>query len=227
VERLRESGYEVSFSGLKDGVIDAMKRTHLYEKIGEENMYPSQLAGISSIYARTHLESDEADCPLESMKPKVAELSLHTDGSLRNAKRHNLETCKHITALRFDSPLNQATSPYLENKIREKTAGMPDLKYVLIAAHAINEIDAYGVETIRQIVEWLRGSGYEIVFSGFKEDVMDTLRSNLLDQVIGKENMYPTQLQAVRGIYRKAHEGFDELPCPLMEVVPGKAEKKS
>ena len=41
VGRLRESGYEVSLSGLNDDVLDVLRRTRLYERIGEDHLFRS------------------------------------------------------------------------------------------------------------------------------------------------------------------------------------------
>ncbi len=69
VDRLRAAGYELSFSGLKDTVVDVLKRTHLYEKIGGEHMYPTQAIALDAIHARAHVDSDEEECPLVTVCP--------------------------------------------------------------------------------------------------------------------------------------------------------------
>lgn len=66
VERLRSAGLGTSFSGLKKGVLDVMKRTKLYEKIGEANIYPTQDAAVKSVYSAAHRDSEEKNCPLIS-----------------------------------------------------------------------------------------------------------------------------------------------------------------
>ncbi len=64
VDRVREAGYEISISGLNDRVLDVLRRTHLYDKIGEENLYRSVAMAMEDIYERTHSESEESTCPL-------------------------------------------------------------------------------------------------------------------------------------------------------------------
>ena len=65
VDRFRESDIGFSITGLNDNVIDAMRRTHLYEKIGEENMYRNATRAINAVHQRVHedIESEEA-CPI-------------------------------------------------------------------------------------------------------------------------------------------------------------------
>ncbi|MFC1520936.1 SulP family inorganic anion transporter [Elusimicrobiota bacterium] len=63
VDRVKDAGYGISISGLNDTVLDVMRRTGLYEKIGEANLFRSVAATLTSIYEKYHNGSDEA-CPL-------------------------------------------------------------------------------------------------------------------------------------------------------------------
>jgi SulP family sulfate permease len=160
-----------------------------------------------------------------SMRPHVAELALHPDGSMRDAARHGLGLCRRIAAVRFDGSLNFANASYLEDEILTRVADSPHLRYVLIAAHGINDMDASGEEMLSHVVDRLRGAGYEVVFSGLKENVMDVMRRTRLYEKIGEKNMYPTQAMAVTAIHSKAHAGSDEKECPLLMVVPHGGER--
>jgi hypothetical protein len=62
--RLRETGIDVYFSGFKEAVIDVLKRTRLYETIGEDCMFPTQTLAIRAIHAKAHTRSTETVCPL-------------------------------------------------------------------------------------------------------------------------------------------------------------------
>jgi len=154
-----------------------------------------------------------------TMRPHIAELSLHPDGSLRDAKRHNLQQCKHIAVIRFDGPLNFANTSYLEEEILGRVADLPELKHVLIASHGINEIDATGEEMLSHIINRLRQAGYEVSFSGLKDEVLDVMKRTHLYEQIGERNMYPTQAIAIVNIHPKAHINTDEKECPLLKVV--------
>ncbi|MEW6589418.1 MAG: SulP family inorganic anion transporter [Pseudomonadota bacterium] len=52
VERLRENGVTLVFSGLKKQVLDCMRHTHLIEAVGEENIFATEDQAIASIYER-------------------------------------------------------------------------------------------------------------------------------------------------------------------------------
>lgn len=64
ITRLREAGYDISFSGFNDSILDVMKRTHLYEKIGEDHFFRNVAFAIEKLYEPTHQGSDEKNCPL-------------------------------------------------------------------------------------------------------------------------------------------------------------------
>ncbi|MDP8237544.1 MAG: SulP family inorganic anion transporter [Candidatus Hatepunaea meridiana] len=64
VIRMREAGYGISLTGLNDQVRDVLKRTHLYDTIGEDNIFGNVANAVKTIYAKTHEDSDEDVCPL-------------------------------------------------------------------------------------------------------------------------------------------------------------------
>ncbi|MFC1848985.1 SulP family inorganic anion transporter [candidate division CSSED10-310 bacterium] len=75
VDQLREANYDISISGLNDAVLDALRRTHLYEKIGEGNFYRNVAMSVSAIYEKTHQDSDELRCPLVDVSFKGLKVS--------------------------------------------------------------------------------------------------------------------------------------------------------
>jgi MFS superfamily sulfate permease-like transporter len=75
VDRIRSAGYEISFTGIKKNVLDVMKRTHLYEKIGPERFFPTQDLAVESIYKQAHRATGEKECPLILYCPVSPEMS--------------------------------------------------------------------------------------------------------------------------------------------------------
>ena len=67
VDRLRAAGYRIAFSGFNEQVLDVLHRTHLYEKIGGENIYPLLSAAIDALHAAAHEGMVETDCPLKKV----------------------------------------------------------------------------------------------------------------------------------------------------------------
>ena len=64
VDRIRSAGLDISFSGINETVLKVLKRTHLFEKIGQDHIYHTPEQAISTIYPITHKEATEKECPL-------------------------------------------------------------------------------------------------------------------------------------------------------------------
>jgi MFS superfamily sulfate permease-like transporter len=62
--KLRTQGIDVSFSGLNEHVIDVMKRTHLYERIGEDHFYVNVTQAVQVIHKGACVGNPDNDCPL-------------------------------------------------------------------------------------------------------------------------------------------------------------------
>lgn len=60
IDTVRNSGREISFSGLKEEVLAVMERTHLIDKIGKENIYPDAYKALTAIYTQVHTEEGGA-----------------------------------------------------------------------------------------------------------------------------------------------------------------------
>jgi SulP family sulfate permease len=69
VDRVRSAGYEISFSHIKENVLETMKRTHLLAKIGEDRVFPLASTAIAAIHQQAHFDSDEEACPLVTVCP--------------------------------------------------------------------------------------------------------------------------------------------------------------
>ena len=109
-----------------------------------------------------------------TMKPRVAVLARHPDGTLRDAERFRLDACKEISMIRFDGQLYFANTAYFEDKIMERIALMGDLKYVIVVGDGINQIDATGEEMLSHLADRLDKAGIELLFTGLKKQVLDT-----------------------------------------------------
>ncbi len=156
---------------------------------------------------------------LRTMKPRVAILGRHADGTLRDARVHNLPTSEHIVAVRFDGSLYFANVPYFEEAILEAVADKPKAKYVLIMGDSINQLDASGEEVIRHLVERLHTSGVTMVFSGLKKQVLDIMQTTGLYGEISAENFFRTEDLAIETLHERIGDAsFDARYCPLRKT---------
>ena len=90
IDRVRNAGIEISFSGVHQTVLDVMIRTGMVKKIGVQRFFPNMEQALNAVYAHAHLDAPEAEtCPLR----KVVYLDEMLQGSQANKdhahhKRH-------------------------------------------------------------------------------------------------------------------------------------------
>ncbi len=159
-----------------------------------------------------------------TMKPRVAILARHSDGTLRDIKVHHLQPSEHIIAIRYDGQLYFANVSYFEDTILEAVAHNPHAKYLLVVGNGINQLDASGEEVIRNLIQRLRGSGITVVFSGLKKQVLDLMHQSGLLALIGENNILANDDMALEEIFRRlSTEGIDiEHDRSLIDVPQGK-----
>jgi MFS superfamily sulfate permease-like transporter len=154
------------------------------------------------------------------MKPSLAILSKHMDGTYRNCERFDLASCKHVAVIRYQGSLIFANVNYLEEIVLERVAAMPELKHIIIVGNGINELDASGEEMLESLTSQLWESGYDISFTGLNDLVLDVLRRTDLYDRIGEDHFYRNVTRAIDDIWDETHKDTDEVQCPL--IVPVK-----
>jgi SulP family sulfate permease len=114
----------------------------------------------------------------QSLHPRIIEVGLHPDGSLRDRHLFNLPPlAPHVYALRMDAALDFATSSSFERAVIEHLAKHPDTRHVCLFAQPINRIDATGVEIFKKLASHLQGLDMTLYISGMKLPAADTLKS--------------------------------------------------
>lgn len=152
-----------------------------------------------------------------SMRPRIAILGRHPDGTLRDAAVHALPLSEHIVALRFDGQLYFANVPYFEDSLLDIAARFPKARHLLVVADGINQVDASGDEVIRHLVERLRADGTTLAFSGFKKQVLDVLRATGTLRILGDDNVFIHEDQALLALAARVPDPtFDRAAFPLL-----------
>ena len=117
---------------------------------------------------------------------------------MRDADRHALPHLhREIGALRFDASLYFANAAYFEDAVLKLERERPEAKYILIAAHSINDIDASGVHVLRTLAERLRQNGVTLVLGGVKKQVFEVIERTGLIGVLGEENVFSSDRIAI------------------------------
>ncbi len=66
VDRIRSAGLDISLCGVKESVMDVMKRTHLLEHIGEDHLYPDLNQALCAVHQDSWHTRGES-CPLTTV----------------------------------------------------------------------------------------------------------------------------------------------------------------
>jgi len=161
----------------------------------------------------------------KSMRPVVATLSMHEDKVLKSAEHYRLKGCRHIAVIRFNGPLFFANASYLDDQVTKFRNERSDLRFILLEASGINDMDASGEEALALLVDRVRAAGIGFAISSVNSSVMAVLKRTHLVPRIGAENMYPDLKSAVDAIVDIVHLSPD-LPaggckkCPLVHYLP-------
>lgn len=132
------------------------------------------------------------------MRPRIARLGLHPDGTLRDAKRHDLAPLHpRLGAVRFDGALRFVNVAYFEDALLRLERGNPRLGCILVKASGINDLDASGVDMLKNLVMRFRANGIALAFSGLKLHVHEVMERTGLLREIGAENVFATDREAL------------------------------
>ena len=141
------------------------------------------------------------------MRPRVALLGLHADGELSDARLFGLPPLHaQLGAVRFDGSLQFVTGSYFEDALLRLDRENPDLRYVLVKCSGINAIDASGVEVLRSLAERFRKNGIALAFSELKQQVRIVLDRTGLTEMIGEENLFSRDEDALAELNRRLAE---------------------
>ena len=149
-----------------------------------------------------------------TMRPHVAELSRHPDGSLRDAAVFGLKTCDQTSVVRFEGSLYFANISYFEDKINQALSSKPELRFIIVDGVSINNIDSSGVEMFELLTERLSEGGVEVLFSRMKQHLMNVLKHSGFVERVGAERFYRNNDLAIEA----AHESLGDehaASCPL------------
>ena len=142
------------------------------------------------------------------LHPRIIEVGLHSDGSLRDRHLWHLPALGHnLYALRMDAELDFASSNEFERAIVQHLTDHPETQQVCLIAQPINSIDATGVTTFGQIRRMLLERGIMLHISGIKLPVERVLIAAKELPAPGEEwpllRMYRTDAEAIAAFKRQ------------------------
>jgi SulP family sulfate permease len=138
------------------------------------------------------------------MRPRIASLGLHANGALRDAERHGLAPLHpKLAAVRFDGALRFVNVSYFEDALLGQERMQPNVSCILVKASGINDIDASGVDMLKNLVARFRANGITLAFSGLKKQVQDVMERTGLIAQIGTDNVFATDGEALRALLER------------------------
>jgi SulP family sulfate permease len=135
------------------------------------------------------------------LHPRIIEVGLHPDGSLRDRHLWKLPALgPRLYALRMDAELDFASATAIEREIVEYVAAHPEVRHVCLFAQPINRVDATGVEVFGQLRKMLASRGIVLHLIGLKLPVERVLRKAGVLQEGPLLRMYRTDAEALQAL---------------------------
>ncbi len=144
-----------------------------------------------------------------TMRPSVVLLARHEGGGFRDATKGILKTCPKIAILRFGGPLFFANTGYFEHKILDRVASQPELRFIIIDAVSMNEIDATGEAMLHQLARRLVELHIEFLFVRVPAPVMETLERSGFASAEWADHFFMDRKNALAFAWRKLAERKD------------------
>jgi SulP family sulfate permease len=142
---------------------------------------------------------------MSRLHPRIIEVGLHPDGSLRDRHLWHLPPlAPHLYALRMDAALDFASARSFERNVAEALDAAPGTKHVCLFAQPINRIDATGTEVFGQLCILLASRNITLHISGMKLPVEKVLRRADLLPAAGTTQapirLYRTDTEAIAAL---------------------------
>lgn len=148
-----------------------------------------------------------------TVRPPLLSLSRHIDGTLRSVDLFDLPTCSRLAVLRFDGSLYFANSAHFEEQVLRRATESASIKYVLLDCEGMNEIDASGINAMRQLQQLLRNADITLMLGRLKRQVRRPLEASGLLAAIGQDNVFRIRHHAVASVWRRM-DGCPRGECP-------------
>jgi SulP family sulfate permease len=116
-----------------------------------------------------------------------------------------------IIIYRFGAPLYFANAVFFEEEVEElvKKAATP-VKWLVLDAEAMVDIDTTGEEVLHQVLTWLADRGVTVALSRANQPTSALLERYHLLELIGENRLYPTNRHALEAFRRETGQATPE-----------------
>jgi high affinity sulfate transporter 1 len=111
---------------------------------------------------------------------------------------------EHLPGLvmyRFDAPLFFANCRTFREEIGEVVAATPGLRWIVLAAEPVTDVDTTAADMLEDLDEWLNARGVSLVFAEMKDPVRRKIERYELTRTIDPRHFFPT-IEAAVDAYR-------------------------
>ena len=148
----------------------------------------------------------------QRLHPRIIEVGLHPDGSLRDRHLWQLPPlAPDVLALRMDAELDFASASALERNLSERLSLNPQVRNVCLFAQPINRIDVTGVETFARLQALVQFHGSTLHLSGLKLPVEKVLRRAQVITDASGLRLYRSDTEAVQALQRTRQQDISPL----------------
>jgi len=142
-----------------------------------------------------------------SAYPHIAQLGrLKGQKEFRNIHRFkDLECWADKLIIRVDAPLSFINIQFIKEYIEDNLDQLPKVKYILLDASAISQIDASAVQGISDLIQGIKERDVILILTDVVGPVRDTLFKTGLLNEIGTDNVFLTLNNAIAGLNEHDH----------------------
>ena len=102
----------------------------------------------------------------------------------RNAKRHSVETWRHLLLIRIDENITFANINYIEGFIASELIQQPDVKHIILIFTSVSDVDTTALEVLESLNHDLQASQITLHLSEVKGPLLDKFqRTDFLKQI--------------------------------------------
>ncbi len=102
-----------------------------------------------------------------------------------------------LVIFRFDAPLFFANARAFREQVRSLASGTPQLRWLVIAAEPITDVDTTAADMLEQLDEALNEQGISLIFAELKHPVREKIERYELTRTIDPAHFFPTVEAAV------------------------------
>jgi high affinity sulfate transporter 1 len=133
---------------------------------------------------------------------------------LHDTERYpNAQHLPGIVVYRFDAPLIFANARMFGEAMRAIAQEQPELRWIVIAAAPITDVDTTASDMLRDLDLWLNERGTSLVFAEMKDPVREKVERYNLTDTIDPDHFFPTLDAALDEYARQTGETWRSQPA--------------